>query len=91
MVKVLAIAPIMGLAGDSVNERQLIFVLARYVNEVYVISPIGITQIFKRTYMKILQNRPPNVRIILIPFKTFPMENLWFINMLLYYFCSVFY
>jgi glycosyltransferase involved in cell wall biosynthesis len=70
-IKILAIAPVFGWTGDAINERQLIFSLAHYVNRIYVISLIGGGVISaKKVYFRV--KPPKNVCIIPIPYPVIP-------------------
>lgn len=70
-LKILAIAPIFGWTGDAINERQLIFSLANYVNRIYVISLVGGGIISaKKVYFKV--KPPKNVYVIPIVYPIFP-------------------
>jgi len=89
MVKVLVIAPIIGSTGDTVNERQVVMAISRYSEEVLVITPLGIRGILKRLYKTYLSNRPPNTRILLIPFTLLPFDQLWMVNSVIHTFYAL--
>ena len=83
-VKVLAIAPIIGSTGDTVNERQLITAISRYSKKVVVLSPVSIRYIIDRSYRIYLSRRPSNMKIITIPFTLMPFNQIWIINFVIY-------
>jgi len=89
MVKVLVIAPIIGSTGDAVNERQVVMAISQYSEKVLVITPLGIRGIIKRLYKTYLSNRPPNTRILLIPFTLLPFDQLWLLNSVIHTFYAL--
>ena len=89
MVKVLVIAPIIGSTGDTVNERQVVMAISQYSEKVLIITSLGIRGIIKRSYKTYLSNRPPNTKILLIPFTLLPFDQLWMVNFIIYTFYAL--
>jgi len=80
MVRILAIAPIIGSTGDTVNEYQTLMAVSQYSKEVFVITPLDVRALFKRTYKTYLTRRPPTMRVLPIPFALLPFDQLWIVN-----------
>jgi len=87
MTKVLVIAPIIGFIGNAVNERQVVMALSRYSEHVFVITPLDIKSIVKGLYKKYLEQRPPNVRVFLVPLLAF--KRFWVTRHIIYTFYAL--
>ncbi|MEM4619029.1 MAG: glycosyltransferase family 4 protein [Desulfurococcaceae archaeon] len=67
-MKILALIPsFYGPTGEAVNERQLITALSKKAEKVYVVTFIGLRQIFTKRRNEIKIPRFPNLKVILIP------------------------
>ncbi|MEM1725435.1 MAG: glycosyltransferase family 4 protein [Thermoplasmata archaeon] len=68
-MKILALIPsFYGSSGEAVNERQLIIALSRKAEKIYVVTFIGLKQIFTKRRSELKIQIPSNLKIVSIPF-----------------------
>lgn len=84
-ISVLAILPaFFGWTGNAVNERQLVLSLARRINMVYLITLVGVKQIFTKNRKETEIELPDNIVLIRIPFVWHSSKTILAIQMLIY-------
>jgi glycosyltransferase involved in cell wall biosynthesis len=75
-----------GWTGNAVNERQLVLSLAKRVGKVYLITLIGVKQIFTKNRKETEIDLPNNIVVIRIPFIWHTSKTVLAIQMLIYSF-----